>query len=91
MSADPSSAEKYPILAAWGFDYYKMGRVTGKLIVEILNGKKPEQLPTRFMTKTSDIDLLVNLDAAKKLGLTIPKELIASANKIVENGKLTKK
>lgn len=91
MSADPSSAETYDVLAAWGFDYYKMGRATGKLIVEILKGKKPEQLPTRFMTKTSDIDLLVNLDVAKKLRLTIPQDIIKSANKIVENGKLTKK
>lgn len=91
MSADPSSAETYDVLAAWGFDYYKMGRATGKLIVEILKGKKPEQIPTRFMTKTSDIDLLVNLDVAKKLKLTIPKDIVKSANKIVENGKLTKK
>jgi putative tryptophan/tyrosine transport system substrate-binding protein len=91
MSADPSSAESHPILAAWGFDYYKMGRVTGKMIIEILKGKKPEQMPTRFMTKTSDIDLLVNLDVAKKLGLTIPQDIVKSANKVVENGKLTKK
>jgi putative ABC transport system substrate-binding protein len=91
MSADPSSAENYPVLAAWGFDYYKMGRVTGKLVVEILKGKKPEQIPTQFMTKTSDIDLLINLDVAKKLGLTIPKDILKSANKVVENGKLTKK
>ena len=91
MSADPSSAENYPVLAAWGFDYYKMGRTTGKLVVEILNGKKPEQIPTQFMTKTSDVDLLINLDVAKKLGLKFPEEILKSANKIVENGKLTKK
>lgn len=91
MSADPSSAENYPVLAAWGFDYYKMGRVTGKLVAEILKGKKPEQLPTRFMTKTSDIDLLINLDVARKLGLTFPKDIVKSANKIVQNGKLTRK
>lgn len=91
MSADPSSAEKYPVLAAWGFDYYKMGRVTGKLVAEILKGKKPEQIPTRFMTKTSDIDLLVNLDVARKMGLTIPKDIVKTADKVVENGKLTKK
>lgn len=91
MSADPSSAENYPVLAAWGFDYYKMGRATGKLVVEILKGKKPEQIPTRFMTKTGDVDLLINLDVAKKLGLTFPKDIVKSANKIVQNGTLTKK
>jgi len=91
MSADPSSAESHPVLAAWGFDYYKMGRATGKMVAEILKGKKPEQLPTRFMTKASDVDLLVNLDVAKKLGLTVPAAIAKNANKVVENGTLTKK
>ncbi len=91
ISADPSSAENYPVLAAWGFDYYKMGRATGKLVAEILKGKKPEQIPTRFMTKTSDIDLLVNKDVAKKLKLQIPQDILKNANKIVENGKLVKR
>lgn len=91
MSADPSSAETYPVLAAWGFDYYKMGRATGRLVAEILRGKKPAQIPTRFMTKTSDIDLLINLDVARKLGLTVPKDIVKSANQLVENGKLIKK
>jgi putative ABC transport system substrate-binding protein len=91
MSADPSSSEAYDVLAAWGFDYYKMGRATGKLVIEILKGKKPEQIPTRYMTKASDVDLLINLDVAKKLGLTVPKELVKTANTIRENGKLVKK
>lgn len=91
MSADTSSAETNPVMIASGFDWYKMGRATGSLIAEILNGKKPEQIPTRFMTKPSDTDLLINLDVAKKIGITIPKEMIANANKIIENGKLTKK
>jgi putative tryptophan/tyrosine transport system substrate-binding protein len=91
MSADPSSAENYPVLAAWGFDYYKMGRTTGKVVIQILKGKKPEQIPTQFMTKASDVDLLINLDVAKKLGLTVPADVLKSANKLVSNGKMTKK
>ncbi|UFS70103.1 ABC transporter substrate-binding protein [Geomonas sp. RF6] len=91
MSADPSSAEKFPVLAAWGFDYYKMGRVTGQMVAAILKGKKPEQMPTRFMTKASDVDLLINLDVAKKLGLAVPQDLVKTANKVVQNGALTKK
>lgn len=91
MTADPSSSETNPVLISWGFDYYKMGRATGGMIAEILKGKKPEQMPTRFMTRPSDIDLLVNLDVARKLGLTIPKDIIAGASKVIENGKLTRK
>ena len=91
MSADPSSSESYDVLAAWGFDYYKMGRETGKIVIEILKGKKPGQIPTRFMTKPTDVDLLINLDVAKKLGLTVPKEIVKSAKTVRENGKITKK
>lgn len=91
MSADPSSSETYDVLAAWGFDYYKMGRATGKMIIEILKGKKPEQMPTRFMTKASDVDLLINLDVAKKLGLTVPPYIVKAAKTVRQNGKITKK
>ena len=89
MSADPSSAETNDVLAAWGFDYYKMGRVTGRMAADILEGAKPADMPTVFMTDPGDVDLLINLDVAKKLGLTIPKEIRDTANKIIENGKLT--
>jgi putative ABC transport system substrate-binding protein len=89
MSADPSSAETNDVLAAWGFDYYKMGRVTGRLAADILEGADPIDIPTVYMTEPSDVDLLINLDVAQKLGLTIPEEILATANKVIENGKLT--
>jgi len=91
MSADPSSAEKFDVLAAWGFDYYKMGRATGKLIAKILNGEKPENIPTVFMTEPADVDLLLNMDVAKKLGLTIPEKLVSQASRVVKDGKMEKK
>jgi len=91
MSADPSSAEKYGVLAAWGFDYYKMGRATGKLVAEILEGRKPGTIPVRFMTDPSDVDLLVNLDVAKRLGITFPEDVIQNANTVIQDGKMQKK
>ena len=91
MSADPSSAETTPVLAAWGFDYYKMGKATGRLVVRVLKGEKPENIPTIFMSDASDVDLLINLDVADELGLTFPDDVIASANTIIEDGKLIKK
>jgi putative tryptophan/tyrosine transport system substrate-binding protein len=90
MSADPSSAETTPVLAAWGFDYYKMGKATGRLVLRILKGEKPADIPTIYMTDASDVDLLVNLDEAKQLGLTLPQDVIASANTIIKDGKLIK-
>lgn len=91
MSADPSSAETNDVLAAWGFDYYKMGRVTGRLAVDVINGAKPEEIPTLYMTDPSDVDLLINMDVAAKLGLTFPEDIISTANKIIQNGKLKTK
>jgi len=90
MSADPSSAEATPVLAAWGFDYYKMGRATGRLVVRILKGEKPEAIPTLFMTEASDVDLLINLDVAGELGLTVPDDVLATATTIIEDGQLIK-
>ncbi len=91
MSADPSSAEKFDVLAAWGFDYYKMGRATGRLAARLLKGEKPEDIPTIFMTEPSDIDLLINYDVAKTLGLTFPEKIAEKASRVVKNGKLIKK
>lgn len=90
MSADPSSAETIPVIAAWGFDYYKMGRRTGKLVVDVLKGKKPSDIPTVYMTDTSDVDLLLNMDAAEKLGLVFPEEAVKNARAIIKNGKVEK-
>jgi putative ABC transport system substrate-binding protein len=78
------------VLAAWGFDYYKMGKATGRLVVRILKGEKPESIPTIYMTEASDVDLLINMDVADELGLTFPEDVIASANTIIEDGELIK-
>ena len=76
---------------AFGFNYYKAGYATGEMVVEILNGKKPSEIPVKFMTKPSDSDLLFDLDAAKACGITIPEDYLKQASYIIENGKLTKK
>ncbi len=91
MSADPSSAINNDVFAAWGFDYYKMGRATGKMIKEILDGKKPNTIPIKFMTDPADIDLLINLDVANKLGIEVSDTMIKNANKIIKDGKMTQR
>jgi putative ABC transport system substrate-binding protein len=91
MSADPSSAETNDVLAAWGFDYHKMGVVTGKLVARILKGASPADIPTVFMTEPSDVDLLINLDVAKHLGIDVPADIRDSANTVIAGGKLQRK
>ena len=88
MSADPSSAETQGVLAAYGFDYYNMGRATGRLIADILEGADPNDIPVQYMTDADDLILHVNLDVAKELGIELPTSLLARAGKIVENGVL---
>ena len=78
-------------MIASGFNYYKAGRATGEMVLKILNGEKPENIPVRFMTDPSDSDLLFDLDAAKNCGITIPADYLEKANMIFENGALTKK
>lgn len=91
FSSDTTSAAEGGALIASGFDYYKAGRATGKLVAEVLAGKKPESIPVKFLTDPSELDLVLDLDVAKICGITLPADLIASANKIIENGKLTTK
>ncbi|MEE8441868.1 MAG: ABC transporter substrate-binding protein, partial [Spirochaetia bacterium] len=88
MSADPSSAEEQGVIAAYGFDYYSMGRATGRLIAEILEGADPNDIPVQYLTDADDLILHVNLDVAAALGIVLPASLIARADQIVENGVL---
>jgi putative ABC transport system substrate-binding protein len=50
-------------------------------IVEILNGGKPAEMP--FFQQTH-WDLVINLKAAKELGLEIPAGLVARADRVIE-------
>ena len=68
-----------------------MGRATGRMIDEILKGRNPDEMPTLFMTDPSDVDLLINLDVAKALGLTLPSDLLNNANTLIEGGVVKKR
>lgn len=75
-------------MIASDFNYYKASRATGEIVIKILNGTKPADIPVRFMTKPSDSYLLFDLDAAKICGITIPEKYLEQANFIYQNGKL---
>jgi putative tryptophan/tyrosine transport system substrate-binding protein len=46
-----------------------------------LRGAKPSELPVQFPTK---FELVVNLKAAKAIGLTIPESILLQANELIE-------
>ncbi|MCX7883211.1 MAG: ABC transporter substrate-binding protein [Brevinematales bacterium] len=91
MSADPTSATNADVMVAWGFDYYKMGRATGRMIADILRGKKPSEIPVKFMTDPKDVELFINEDIAKQLGIAISADILSQASTVVRGGKVIKK
>lgn len=61
-------------------DYHDMGRDGGELAARVIRGESPANIPLKQSTRSK---LVINLDAAKSLGLTIPSDLIKAADDVV--------
>jgi putative ABC transport system substrate-binding protein len=68
-------------LLAYGTDVLDQYRGAATYIDRILRGAKVSELPVQFPTK---FELVVNLKAAKAIGLTIPAEFLLRADQVIE-------
>ncbi|MEZ2128565.1 MULTISPECIES: ABC transporter substrate-binding protein [unclassified Sinorhizobium] len=80
FTADTDSVSRGAI-AALGFNYYDVGKQTGDIVVRVLKGEKPGDIPVKIAAGS---DLVVNKAAAAKMGVTLPESVLSRANKVIE-------
>jgi putative ABC transport system substrate-binding protein len=67
-------------LASYSTNLYELGRQTARLVDKILKGARPGDIPVEQPTK---FELVINLKAAKALGVTIPHSLLLRADRLI--------
>ncbi len=81
FSADTDSVVRGTV-AALAVDYYRMGLQTADMAARILSGKaKPADMPVETL---QNLRLFVNEKAAAKMGVTIPRQVLDRADKIIK-------
>ena len=68
-------------LMSYGADYDDLYRRAAVYVDKILRGAKPADLPVQQATK---FEFVVNLKAAKQIGLTIPNRVLERANQVIK-------
>jgi putative ABC transport system substrate-binding protein len=67
-------------LASYNVSFYEMGRLSAKYVHRILTRTRPQDIPVEAVKK---IDLVINLKTAKQIGLTIPPNVLARADRVI--------
>jgi putative ABC transport system substrate-binding protein len=65
----------------YGVDFLDLDRRAATYADKILKGAKPADLSVEQPTK---FEFVVNLKAAKQIGLTIPPQMLARANRVIK-------
>jgi ABC-type uncharacterized transport system substrate-binding protein len=68
-------------LISYGVDYDDLYRRAAIYVDKILKGAKPAELPVQ---QASKFEFIINLKAAKQIGLTIPVRVLERANRVIK-------
>jgi len=80
MFLDQSSVIKGG-LVSYSVSYHEVGRLSAKYVQRILAGVKPRDLPVQQVDR---IALVINLKTAKQIGLTVPPNVLARADRVIK-------
>lgn len=80
FASDTGSVERGAV-AALGFNYYELGKLTAQMAEQVLKGKKPSEIPAQVPESQ---DLYINASSAKAMGLDIPADVLAGAKKVID-------
>lgn len=67
--------------ASYGQNYHEIGRASAKYVQKVFAGTHPKELKIETL---DNVELAINLQTAKQLGLTIPAQVLARANKVIK-------
>jgi len=68
-------------ISGYGLDYYVNGQTAGELAARVLEGEDPATIP---IAKTPMTIIYLCPDAAERMGVTIPPEVLATATQVCE-------
>jgi putative tryptophan/tyrosine transport system substrate-binding protein len=77
----PEMAEEGALLAYGPRNMQILREIVAKLLIKVLHGTKPAEIPVEQPTK---FELVINLKTAKAAGFTIPEALALRASKVIE-------
>lgn len=80
FTADTDSVSRGSI-AALGFNYHDVGKQTGEVVARILKGENPGDIAVKIAAGS---DLVINKQAAEKMGVTLPESVVSRASRVIE-------